>query len=285
MIKELRVNFYRIFRTKSFYVIFGVILAFALLSSFFIFFLADDPTGFMEGFTSALDEQLIVASTESDDEEEQKSQELVQEYFDNMASSNQPTGVLSMLWSEFSVFLMAVFVALFVGGEFKSRFHINRFSLNTGRSMIFFCEWLALAIVGFLVMVISTIVGIALTILFCSNFYWGDLGSFCVKFFLSYLCLLVFMTFAFMIAVFRRASALSIVLSSLYIFEVFHLVYGIVSILNSLILEFSVNNIFTNVYGRTLTSNDVFAYSFFLLGYIFAFLGITIGVSNYRDAC
>jgi len=57
MIKEFKVNLFRAFRTKSFYVILGVFLALSLLSSFVIFFVSEDPFSFFSMLEEQLDQQ------------------------------------------------------------------------------------------------------------------------------------------------------------------------------------------------------------------------------------
>lgn len=205
---------------------------------------------------------------------------------EDYSSMISPWGAQSMMWSGgLSAFLICIFVALFVGAEYKSRFHINHYSANTSCRMILFCEWLSINLIILIIQTIVNLSTIGFTYLFCSDFHVGDLKDFFIRTLLLYLCNVVFASFSFMIAVLRRGSAMAIALSSLLCFEVVHLFVEIISVWNSTLRKLSINWLYESLFSQDYFSmNSYLAMGGIILIYLLVFVGTTLTVSSYRDA-
>ncbi|MBR5974648.1 MAG: hypothetical protein IK020_05635 [Clostridiales bacterium] len=277
MIKELKVNFYRIIRTKSFIVISILLILGALISSVEIKFCVDDPFGIMDILKQAATES---STTEADRE----SFDLIFRSLDEFRTVNNLSGVVRMMMcSDITCFLHCIFVALFVSSEYKSRFHVNHFSLNTRPEHIVFMEWLTLMIVIVLMEIVCYGVTLGLSILMCNSFHFDD-GMRMLKYSsLALGVIIAFASFSFMIAFLRKAGALAIVLSSLFVFGVFDFVLGIISVWASWAGRFSLNNILSGISVNAITSFDYMIGMGVVLLYVVIFAGIPIIVASKRD--
>ena len=340
MIKEFKVNLFRILRTKSFYVVLIILLALSVFSAFVVFFVSDDPLDVFysddDSETLTTDElvqvlqeaeqkyminsqaQSLIAESQLPDtgdpamdsrimeamesiSNNEKSEESADAYNESFQSSfmegfqlglssirplNNTLDVLNMsLGNELHLFLFQIIVALYIGAEYKSRFHINRFSLNTTRATILLGEWLTLQILFVLMMVLEYFTTLGLSVLFCSSFEWTRVSESLIRFGYYTLIVMAYTSFTFMIAVLRRGSAMAIVFSSLFTFDVLHLVFAVASILNSKIMNLSPSFLLSTVStNNTLTIQTCFAVIAILIGYIAVFVGSTLSVSSYRDA-
>ena len=141
MIKELKVNFYRIVRSKSFVVILILLIIGAIFSSVEIKFLADNPFNWIDNFKEGM-------SDVSTSEEDTQSFNVLFTSIDQLRDVNKLSGVMRMtMCSDLVCFLYCIFIALFISAEYKSRFHVNHFSLNASPVRVVFLEWLSLLLV------------------------------------------------------------------------------------------------------------------------------------------
>ena len=309
MIKEFKVNLYRLFRSRSFLVIMIILLVYSIIAAAEIMFCVDDPIGFIDGFYSGLEIGASEAAAQSaegipDDgeaitiderqegepvEDEVEPDEifsvLFSQSYESLKSSNTYDGVLRMtLPSGTLYFLYALLVALFVGSEFKSRFHVNRYSLNADPLFIVIGEILTLFFVVIGLEVVCYCVSLGFTRLFCSSFHTGDLRVMLKHFALTTLISFVYVSMAFMIAYLRRGIALAITLTALFSTGLFDVIFMIFSIWFRPFRYFAV----TTAQSDFLFSSDYSMVSLVtficvLVMYIVVFLGTTLLVASKRD--
>lgn len=312
MIKEFKVNLYRLLRSRSFLVICIILLVTSIISAAEIMFCVDDPLGAIEGFYFGLEEGAEMASkttegipdgedktddgetSDSEQAEEEKKEDveadelfsmLFSQSYESLKNSNTYDGVLRMtLPSGTLYFLYALLVALFIGSEFKSRFHVNRYSLNANPMMIVCGEVLTMFFVVIGLEILCYCVSLGFTRLFCSTFNTGDLGVMIKHFALTTLIAFVYVSLAFMIAYLRRGVALAITITALFSTGIFDVVFMIFSIWFRPFRYFAV----TTAQSDFLFSSDYSMVSLVtficvLVMYIVVFLGTTLLVATKRD--
>ena len=277
MIKELKVNFYRMLRTKSFYVILILLVLGALFAAVELKFCADDPLGFFESIKETLDESV-------ETEEDRQSFQIIFNSIDQLAQMNSLSGVVRMtLCSELVCFLQSIFVALFVAGEFKSRYHINHYSLNTHPAHVVFMEWLSLISTIVIVELLCYGATLGLSVALCNSFRFDDAAEMLKIGGLMMGVIIASATFAFMIAYLRKAAPLAIVLSSLFTFGVFDIVFTITSIWVDWTKYLALSSIVTTLGTLSLSMWEVLGAAIAVIIYTALFLGVTLFVASKRD--
>ncbi|MBO4927524.1 MAG: hypothetical protein J5379_04660 [Clostridiales bacterium] len=277
MIKEIKVNLYRVFRSKSFYIIVSILIIGALLSSLLLKFCADDPFQFFSEFSKEIMEGVT-------DEEERATYGSLLSSIDRFREMNNLTGVMRLsVCSELVCFLHCIFVSLFVAGEFKSRFHVNHYSLTADPGKIVFLEWLTLISVIILVEVVCYCAALGLAVALCNTFTFDDVSQMlgCGAIMLG--VIIAHSSFAFMISYIRKASPLAIVLSSLFTFGVLDLVFAIGSIWIPWFQYLALNSTVSALGLLTMQQTEMIGVGIAIVGYIAVFLSITMVVAAKRD--
>ena len=332
MIKEFKVNLYRLLRSRSFLVICIILLISSIFCAVEIMFCVDDPLGVIDGFYSGLEEgaaevaamteEGAVDATETDEvliDDELNNDELnndelnndelsdngsidvevndtetnpdeifsmlFSQSYESLKNSNTYDGVLRMtLPSGTLYFLYALLVALFIGSEFKSRFHVNRYSLNSNPMFIVCGEVLTLFFVVIALEVFCYAVSLGFTRLFCSSFYTGDLGVMLKHFALTTLISFVFVSLAFMIAYIRKGIALAITFSALFSSGIFDVIFMIFSIWFHPFRYFAITTSQADfLYSSDYSTVSLITFICVLVMYIVVFLGTTLLVAAKRD--
>ena len=277
MIKELKVNLYRLLRSKSPYVILGILIFGSILSAFVIKFCVDDPFGLLTAFKVDI---VGAATTEA----EQDSYESLAVSLDDLANTNCLSGVVGMNYcAELVFFLWSIVFALFVSGEFKSRFHVNHYSLNPNPAMIVFLEWLTLCIVLVVTEIFCYLITLGLSVALCSSFTFTD-GLLMIKngaFMLG--VMIAFASMAFMVAYLRKASPLAIVLSALWCFGVFDLIFALVQFWIPWSSNFDLKTFSTKIALNKMTTMNYVTGTATILLLAGIFLGVTLYVASKRD--
>ena len=287
MIKELKINFYRLVRSTSFRVIVILLLLASIISCFEIKILVDNTSGIFSDMMSAL-------ITASDDEIQ--AEDGVEEggYGINVSltkvsqalkSSNSLSGVLHMQFYEGGVFLlMAIMAALFVGAEYKSRFHVNRFSVNASPTSIVLGEVFSLYIVGIALELLCYLVAVGLTYMICDSFVVGSFGTVLKDWSLVALVTVVYITIAYAVAYIRRASAMAIAICSLLATGILDLILLVFSRLIKPLEYFALSSTMSEmVYNRVSTSKLIWTY-FACFVYLAISLSVILVVASKRDA-
>ena len=285
MIKELKANFYRILRSKSFIVICILIFVGAVFSALEIKMIADNPGDWI-GYV----EEAMAGATESSEsvainyEDASASAAVFTTNIINLGEVDNLTGVMRMTWCvDLICFLHCIFIALFISAEYKSHFHVNHFSLNSSPVFIVLIEWISLMITVVAVEFIAYGIAIGISVLICDSFSLTDVATFVKYGVLMMGVMIVYASFAFMMAYLRKAAALSIVLSSLFVFGILDFICGFASVWISFVQYFALNNIFTSIaYGHYGSINYAFEVVVILF-YLAVFLGIPLIVASTRD--
>lgn len=277
MIKELKVNLYRLLRSKSPYVILGILIFGSILSAFVIKFCVDDPFGLLSKFKVDI---VDAATTEA----EKDSYESLAISLDDLANTNCLSGVVGMNFcAELVFFLWSIVFALFVSGEFKSKFHVNHYSLNPNPAMIVFLEWLTLCIVLVVLEILCYLVSLGLSVALCSSFTFTDgllmlqNGAFMLG------VMITFASLAFMVAYLRKASPLAIVLSALWCFGVFDLIFALVQFWIPWSSNFDLKAFSTKIALNKMTTMNYVSGTATILLLAGIFLGVTLYVASKRD--
>ncbi|MBO4687351.1 MAG: hypothetical protein J5636_02450 [Clostridiales bacterium] len=277
MIKELKVNFFRILRSKAFIVIAILLVLGAVISALEIKFFVEDPFGFMDILRESVEE---TATSEEDIE----SFDVVFKSIEAFKAVNSLNGVVRMVMcSDLSCFLFCILAAMFISSEYKSRFHVNHFSLNTSPTFIVFMEWLSMVIVVVLMEILSYGITLGLSVLFCDTFRFDDGVSMLKNASLALGVTIVFTSCSFMIAYLRKAGALAIVLSSIFVFGVFDFVLGIISVWADWVGRFAPNNLLSMISLNQVTKTDYVLGMGVVVLYVLIFLSVSIIVAGRRD--
>ncbi len=278
MIKELKVNFYRVVRSKSFVVILILLILGAVFSSVEIKFLADNPFNWIENAKVGVSEAVTA-------EEDQQSFNVLFASIDSVRDVNKLSGVVRMtMCSDLVCFLYCIFVALFISAEYKSRYHVNHFSLNNSSVRVVFLEWLSLMMVIVLVESIRFIFALSLSFLLCDSFAFDDVIRTLAYIVLIFGVMITFATFTFMIAYLRRSSGLAIVLSSLFCLGFFDFFLGIISVWIPFVEKLSLNMLLSSIALNRLSAPDYVAEMIVVILFIAAFLTVPLIVSSKRDS-
>lgn len=278
MIKELKVNFYRVVRSKSFVVILILLILGAVFSSVEIKFLADNPFNWIENAKVGVSEAVT-------SEEDQQSFNLIFTSIDSVRDVNKLSGVVRMtMCSDLVCFLYCIFVALFISAEYKSRYHVNHFSLNNSSVRVVFLEWLSLMMVIVLVESIRFIFALSLSFLLCDSFAFDDVIRTLAYIVLIFGVMITFATFTFMIAYLRRSGGLAIVLSSLFCLGFFDFFLGIISVWIPFVEKLSLNMLLSSIALNRLSAPDYVVEMIVVVLFIAAFLTVPLIVSSKRDS-
>ena len=278
MIKELKVNFYRVVRSKSFVVILILLILGAVFYSVEIKFLADNPFNWIENAKVGVSEAVT-------SEEDQQSFNLIFTSIDSVRDVNKLSGVVRMtMCSDLVCFLYCIFVALFISAEYKSRYHVNHFSLNNSSVRVVFLEWLSLMMVIVLVESIRFIFALSLSFLLCDSFAFDDVIRTLAYIVLIFGVMITFATFTFMIAYLRRSGGLAIVLSSLFCLGFFDFFLGIISVWIPFVEKLSLNMLLSSIALNRLSAPDYVVEMIVVVLFIAAFLTVPLIVSSKRDS-
>lgn len=285
MIKELKANFYRILRSKSFIVICILIFLGAIISAVEIKMVADNPGHWIEYVEEAM--AGATESSEAEDLEYDETSASVAIFSTNLSSLGEIdnlTGVMRLTWSvDLICFLHCIFIALFISAEYKSHFHVNHFSLNAKPRMIVLIEWLSIMITVVLVEFVAYGIAFGLSALVCNSFDATDIYMFVKYGTLMLGIMIVYASFAFMIAFIRRAAALAIVLSSLFVFGILDFIYGFASVWISATQYFALNNLFSTMAYGNFDSINYWLEVCIIIFYTAVFLGVSLIVASTRD--
>ena len=277
MIKELKVNFYRIVRSKSFVVILILLIIGAIFSSVEIKFLADNPFNWIDNFKEGM-------SDVSTSEEDTQSFNVLFTSIDQLRDVNKLSGVMRMtMCSDLVCFLYCIFIALFISAEYKSRFHVNHFSLNASPVRVVFLEWLSLLLVMVLVESVRFIFALGLSFLLCNSFEFDNVIRTMAYIVLIFGIMTVFASFTFMIAYLRRSGGLAIVLSSLFCLGFFDFFLGIISVWIPFVEKFSMNMLLNSISLNNLSSADYVVEIIVVVLFTTVFLSVPLIVSTKRD--
>ena len=277
MIKELKVNFYRIVRSKSFVVILILLIIGAIFSSVEIKFLADNPFNWIDNFKEGM-------SDVSTSEEDTQSFNVLFTSIDQLRDVNKLSGVMRMtMCSDLVCFLYCIFIALFISAEYKSRFHVNHFSLNASPVRVVFLEWLSLLLVMVLVESVRFIFALGLSFLLCNSFEFDNVIRTMAYIVLIFGIMTVFASFTFMIAYLRRSGGLAIVLSSLFCLGFFDFFLGIISVWIPFVEKFSMNMLLNSIALNNLSSAEYVVEIIVVLLFTTVFLSVPLIVSTKRD--
>lgn len=277
MIKELKVNFYRIVRSKSFVVILILLIIGAIFSSVEIKFLADNPFNWIDNFKEGM-------SDVSTSEEDTQSFNVLFTSIDQLRDVNKLSGVMRMtMCSDLVCFLYCIFIALFISAEYKSRFHVNHFSLNASPVRVVFLEWLSLLLVMVLVEIVRFIFALGLSFLLCNSFEFDNVIRTMAYIVLIFGIMTVFASFTFMIAYLRRSGGLAIVLSSLFCLGFFDFFLGIISVWIPFVEKFSMNMLLNSIALNNLSSAEYVVEIIVVVLFTTVFLSVPLIVSTKRD--
>lgn len=277
MIKELKVNFYRIVRSKSFVVILILLIIGAIFSSVEIKFLADNPFNWIDNFKEGM-------SDVSTSEEDTQSFNVLFTSIDQLRDVNKLSGVMRMtMCSDLVCFLYCIFIALFISAEYKSRFHVNHFSLNASPVRVVFLEWLSLLLIMVLVESVRFIFALGLSFLLCNSFEFDNVIRTMAYIVLIFGIMTVFASFTFMIAYLRRSGGLAIVLSSLFCLGFFDFFLGIISVWIPFVEKFSMNMLLNSISLNNLSSADYVVEIIVVVLFTAVFLSVPLIVSTKRD--
>ena len=277
MIKELKVNFYRLFRSKSFWVVSILLVIGAILSAMAIKFFVDDPFNFISEMKDTVTEY-------STTEEDAQSVKIIFDSLEQYVNVNSLNGVVQMtLCSDLVCFLHCIVVALFISSEYKSRFHVNRFSLNAAPAFIVFMEWLTLMIEVVIMELICYGVTLGLSVAMCRSFRFDDAAVMAKNASLAIAVMLALASFSFMVAYLRKAGALAIALSSMFAFGVFDFVLGVASIWADWAGHFALNNTMSMITLNQLNPMDYVLKAGAIFLYIACFLGVSLIAAWKRD--
>lgn len=278
MIKEFKANYYRLFRSKSFYIITGILLFFSLLSAFFIKFVVDDPFGVIHWFVDQISQ--MIKENPSDG----AFLNIYLESVDVLSEYNDLAGVIKSQAIGGATFLLySLLVILFVGKEFKSRFYINHYSGNTPVTKVVFTQWLSLASISAVMQLLTAGLTILLCSVWCTSFHVGNVAMAAKYMLLAILGNIAYLTFAYMVTFIRKGTVLATVLSCLYTLGFLDILFTFLSVfikqLRLLALSVQIE--------LTVGDADLFAYLSAIgsiLFFIFLYLGITLVVAKRRDA-
>ena len=277
MIKELKVNFYRIVRSKSFVVILILLIIGAIFSSVEIKFLADNPFNWIDNFKEGM-------SDVSTSEEDTQSFNVLFTSIDQLRDVNKLSGVMRMtMCSDLVCFLYCIFIALFISAEYKSRFHVNHFSLNASPVRVVFLEWLSLLLVMVLVESVRFIFALGLSFLLCNSFEFDNVIRTMAYIVLIFGIMTVFASFTFMIAYLRRSGGLAIVLSSILCLGFFDFFLGIISVWIPFVEKFSMNMLLNSIALNNLSSAEYVVEIIVVVLFTTVFLSVPLIVSTKRD--
>lgn len=319
MIKGFKVNYFQFFRSKALLVISIILVVCSILGGFIIKFVSDDPTGIIQSIREALVESneesykagyLIGSriaenvksnsdnSSSEDELQVQSEKELEVEYhydestdslvhaIDSISSSDSFYGILEMdFGSTGSYILMCVFVALFVGSSFKSRFHINLFSLNVSPQSIVAMQLLSLISLFIIIDLVCFASTFLITYIFCNSFSYALTTQFYTTMTVYLLTGLAYLSLTYMIAFLRKGPVLAIVLTSLASLGIADIFVEIISIFVTparfLSLNYGLNNAtYSQSFGVYNFAGSVFS----LIIYTCIFTGVTFLVASKRDA-
>ena len=185
--------------------------------------------------------------------------------------------------SDLVCFLYCIFVALFISAEYKSRFHVNHFSLNHSPIRVVFLEWLSLMMVIVLVESIRFIFSLGLSFLLCDSFTFDDVPRTLAYIVLIFGVMITFATFTFMIAYLRRSGGLAIVLSSLFCLGFFDFFLGIISVWIPFVEKISLNMLLSSIALNKLSASEYVVELVVVVVFISAFLSVPLIVSSKRD--
>ena len=265
MIKELKVNFYRIVRSKSFVVILILLIIGAIFSSVEIKFLADNPFNWIDNFKEGM-------SDVSTSEEDTQSFNVLFTSIDQLRDVNKLSGVMRMtMCSDLVCFLYCIFIALFISAEYKSRFHVNHFSLNASPVRVVLVES------------VRFIFALGLSFLLCNSFEFDNVIRTMAYIVLIFGIMTVFASFTFMIAYLRRSGGLAIVLSSLFCLGFFDFFLGIISVWIPFVEKFSMNMLLNSIALNNLSSAEYVVEIIVVVLFTTVFLSVPLIVSTKRD--
>lgn len=300
MIKELKVNLYRLIRSKFFAVITIIMLVISVFTALEIKMCVDDPLGIISNFKEGYQLGLSIANDENESEDQDDSivdyaiasdsddedSDSIIVYIEMFQSCNSLDGVLRVLYYENFVFLLvAIIAALFVGAEYKSRFHMHRYSVNVSPRSIVCGEIFSLVVAAILIEVLSYAVALGITYLLCNSFRVGNVLQFLRDYSLIFYATIMFVSFAYMIAYIRRSSALAIVFSVLLFVGVFDLVFLFASYWYAPLKYFALSSIMGNLIMSSSMSPKDWVYTLGSLTiYIVSFISTTLIVASKRDA-
>ena len=277
MLKEFKSNYYRLFRSKTFYIIFGLLFLGACFSCFMIKFIVDDPFGMVNAIQEELEE---VSKTDV----ESIYLEVYSESLESLQQLSDLAGIVRIqMIGGIGFMLYSLLVVLFVGREFKSRFYVNHYSGNSSAVKIAFVQWLSMIFITVFMQVGLFLFTVVVTFSCCDNVHMGDLSLAFRYFLIAVLGNAAFVTFGYMVTFIRKSFVLATVLVCLYTLGFIDLVFTFAAVfitpLRLLSLSAQVE----------LTIDDFSAFSYAsticsIVFFILLYLSITLVVAKRRDA-
>ena len=278
MIKEFKANYYRLFRSKSFYIITGILLLFSLLTAFFIKFVVDDPFGLIRWLIEQIDQ--LIQENPSDS----AIFNIYLESFDMLSEYNDLAGVIKMQAIGGSTFLLySLMTVLFVGKEFKSRFYINHYSGNMPVTKVVFTQWLSLVSISAVLQVLLAGLTILICSVWCQSFRIGNAEMAAQYLLIAILGNAAYISFAYMITFIRKGTILATVMICLYTLGFLDILFTFFSVfvkqvrLLALTVQVEISVGSTDLFGFLSAVASI-------LFFVFLYLGITLMVAKYRDA-
>ncbi len=278
MLKEFKANYYRLFRSKTFYIIFGLLFLGACLCCFLIKFMVDDPFGAVNAIREAISE---ISETNPSDA---IYLDVYSSSLDTFQQFGDVTGIVRIqMIGGIGFMLYSLLVVLFVGREFKSRFYVNHYSGNSSPVRIAFVQWLSMICITFFMQVVLFLFTAGVTFACCNNVRMGDLSLAFRYFLMAVLGNAAFVTFGYMVTFIRKSFVMATVLTCLYTLGFIDLLVAFASIfikpLRLLALssqvELTIDDFSALSYASTICS---------MLFFILLYLGITLVVAKRRDA-
>ena len=278
MIKEFKANYYRLFRSKSFYIITGILLFFSLLAAFFIKFVVDDPFGVIQWFIDQINQMA------KENPGDAPFLTIYIESFDVLSEYNDLAGVIkSQAIGGVTFLLYSILVIIFVGKEFKSRFYINHYSGNMPVTKVVFTQWFSLATISTVVQLCLAGLTVLICSAWCKSFHVGNAGMAAKYMLLAILGNIAYLTFCYMITFIRKGTVLATVLGSLYVLGFIDIIFTLLSVF---VRQFRLLALSAQI-ELTVGDSDLFAYLSAIgsiLFFILLYLGITLVVAKRRDA-
>ena len=149
--------------------------------------------------------------------------------------------------------------------------------------MIVFMEWLSLMITIIVIELIAYGIALGLSALLCNSFSFSDFKTLVKYGALMVGIMVVYSSFAFMVAFLRKGAALSIVLSSLFVFGILDFLCGFASVWISVAQYFALNNTISTIAYGSFGSINFWFEAFVIVFYIAIFLGVSLIVASTRD--
>lgn len=229
-------------------------------------------------------------SVEHADTEENKkrsnSDNVILKYLDELHSSNSLIGVLVMdFGSNASYMLMCIFVSLYVGNTFKSRYHINLYSLNIRPYSLVGTQMLALISAFLFVDLVCFGSTLAVSYILCQSYSFVIDPTIFQYLAIYSLTGLTYLFMAYMISYIRKGPVLSIILCIITLIGIPDIFISFAALFRNEAAYLSPNAGMNMISFREPVDTKSFIFVILSLCiYILLFAGISFYVAEKRDA-